>query len=148
MLKHSTIDVDGRLPAAYGPLVVSLTVPPSLFGRGTPRGRPFLRDGAPLPEAGWTTPPTGAPRPGPPTPPSARAPRARAARPRPAARRPGRGRRAGALAPPGAPPDGLAARGGLPWCEPVAILEDRPWRPMPARTAHERFRRLTTELCL
>ena len=45
-------------------------------------------------------------------------------------------------------PEGLAERGGLSWCELVAILEDRPWRPMPARAAHERFRRLTTELCL
>ena len=45
-------------------------------------------------------------------------------------------------------PDGLVEHGGLSWCELVAILEDRPWRPMPARDAYERFRRLTTELCL
>jgi hypothetical protein len=45
-------------------------------------------------------------------------------------------------------PERLAERGGLSWCELVAILEDRPWRPMPARLAYERFRRLTVELCL
>jgi hypothetical protein len=44
-------------------------------------------------------------------------------------------------------PDGQAERGGLSWCELVAIVEDRPWRPMPARAAYERFRRLTLELC-
>jgi hypothetical protein len=45
-------------------------------------------------------------------------------------------------------PGGLAWRGGLSWCELVAIVEDRPWRPMPAREAYERFRHLTLELCL
>jgi hypothetical protein len=48
----------------------------------------------------------------------------------------------------GEPPERLAVRGGLSWCELVAILEDRPWRPMPPRTAYDRFRRLTLELCL
>ena len=47
----------------------------------------------------------------------------------------------------GATPDGLAGRGGLSWCEPVAILEDWSWRPMPARDACERFRSLTMGLC-
>ena len=45
-------------------------------------------------------------------------------------------------------PDSLAERGGLSWCELLAIVEDRPWRPMPARDAYQRFRRLTAELCL
>ena len=29
----------------------------------------------------------------------------------------------------------LASRGGLSWCEAAAVLEDRPWRPMPDETA-------------
>ena len=45
-------------------------------------------------------------------------------------------------------PERLCWRGGPSWCELVAVLEDRPWRPMPARDAYERFRRLTMELCL
>lgn len=39
----------------------------------------------------------------------------------------------------------LAERGGLSACEACAVLEDRPWRSMPAAEAHARLKDLFTQ---